>query len=65
MEVNNMKQFKVSIRTNEEVSAEKMDEAFTTACKIILREIGVANVNDEVVEAMKDRFTYTVAGMKE
>lgn len=55
-----MKQFKVAIRTSEEVSADKMDEAFTGACKIILREIGVANVNDEMVEAMKERFTYTV-----
>jgi hypothetical protein len=47
------------------VSADKMDEAFTIACKLILREVGVANVNDEIVEAMKERFTYTVAGMKE
>jgi hypothetical protein len=60
-----MRTFKVAIRTSEEVSANNMDEAFTIACKTILREIGVANVNDEVVERMEERFTYTVAGKKE
>jgi hypothetical protein len=60
-----MRTFKVAIRTSEEVSANNMDEAFTIACKTILRELGVANVNDEVVERMEERFTYTVAGKKE
>ena len=60
-----MKVFKVSIRASEEVNASNMDEAFKIACKTILREIGVANVNDEVVEQMAERFTYTVAGKRE
>jgi hypothetical protein len=60
-----MKQFKVVIRTNEEVSANNMDEAFKIACKIILGEIGVDDVSNEMIESMAERFTYTVAGKKE
>lgn len=59
------KTFKVSIKANEEVNASNMDEALMIAFKTILRELGVANVNDEVLANMEDRFTYTVAGKKE
>ena len=59
------KTFKVSIKANEEVNAGNMDEAFTIACKLILRDIGVANVNEEVLLKMEERFAYTVTGKKE
>jgi len=59
------KTFKVSIRASEEVNAGNMDEAFIIACKMILRDIGVANINEEVLIKMEERFTYTVAGKKE
>ena len=59
------KTFKVSIKANEEVNASKMDEAFLIACKLILRDIGVANVNEEVLLKMEERFAYTVTGKKE
>jgi hypothetical protein len=59
------KTFKVSIKANEEVNASNMDEAFLIACKLILRDIGVANVNEEVLLKMEERFAYTVTGKKE
>ena len=59
------KTFKVSIKANEEVNASNMDEALAIAFKTILRELGVANVNDEVLEHMEERFSYTVTGKKE
>jgi hypothetical protein len=59
------KTFKVSIKANEEVNAGNMDEAFLIACKLILRDIGVANVNEEVLLKMEERFAYTVTGKKE
>jgi len=59
------KTFKVSIKANEEVNASNMDEAFAIACKLILRDIGVANVNEEVLLKMEERFAYTVTGKKE
>jgi len=59
------KTFKVSIKANEEVNASNMDEALMIAFKTILRELGVANVNDEVLENMEERFTYTVTGKKD
>lgn len=59
-----MKDFKVTIRATEAITAETSDEALKMACKSILRNIGVANVNDEVVEAMTDNFVYTITGKK-
>lgn len=59
------KTFKVSIKANEEVNASNMDEALMIAFKTILRELGVANVNDEVLANMEERFTYTVTGKKD
>lgn len=59
------KTFKVAIKASEEVNAGNMDEAFAVACKMILRDIGVANVNEEVLNKMEERFTYTVTGKKE
>ena len=59
------KTFKVAIKASEEVNAGNMDEALTIAFKTILRDIGVANVNEEVLSKMEERFTYTVAGKKE
>jgi len=59
------KVFKVSIKASEEVNADNQDEAFMIACKTILRDIGVVNVNDDVVSNMEDRFTYNVTGKKE
>lgn len=60
-----VKTFKVSIKASEEVEAENMDDAFKFACKTILRDIGVANVNDEVIAKMAESFIYTVTGKKE
>jgi hypothetical protein len=59
-----MKDFKVTLRVKEEITAENSDEALKTACKTILRNIGVANVNDDVVAAMSDYFVYTITGKK-
>jgi hypothetical protein len=60
-----VKTFKVSIKASEEVNAGNMDEAFAIACKMILRDIGVVDVNTEVLTKMEERFTYNVAGKKE
>lgn len=59
------KTFKVSIKANEEVNASNTDEALKIAFKQILRDLGVANVNDEVLLAMEERFVYNVTGKKE
>lgn len=59
------KTFKVVMKATQEVSAENIDEAFVQARKMLLRELGVANVNDEVIANMEERFTYTVTGVKE
>lgn len=59
------KTFKVVMKATQEVSAENIDEAFAQARKMLLRELGVANVNDEVIANMEERFTYTVTGVKE
>lgn len=59
-----MKDFKVSMRVKEDVTAVNADEALKIACKSILRNIGVANVNDEVVEVMSEYFIYTITGKK-
>ena len=59
------KTFKVVMKATQEVSAENIDEAFDQARKMLLRELGVANVNDEVVANMEERFTYTVTGIKD
>jgi hypothetical protein len=63
---NNMaKTFKVSIKANEEVNAGNTDEALKIAFKQILRDLGVANINDEVLSAMEERFVYNVTGKKD
>jgi hypothetical protein len=60
-----VKTFKVSIKASEEVDASNMDEAFIIACKMILRDIGVANINEEVLGKMEEKFIYSVTGKKE